>query len=135
MEFRACRTSAVTSVTELNHKTVLILTYFYATYIYQSVFWGEEREDGAVYAVTLKKVRYRSSDLKLFTDDEEISHLQWKTLKIRKIKNGTLPKLVEHLAPCKATLDEIDPGYLVAFLTTYRSFAKPQDVLNLLLER
>lgn len=111
------------------------LYFVYFNFYCQSVSWGEEREDGAVFAVTLKKVRYRSSDIKLFTEDEEISHLQWKTLKVRKIKSGTLPKLVEHLAPCKATLDEIDPGYLVAFLTTYRSFGKPRDVLELLLAR
>ncbi|XP_048587544.1 ral guanine nucleotide dissociation stimulator [Nematostella vectensis] len=97
-------------------------------------FLREEKVDGAVYEVSLKKVRYRSSD-RFPSEEDEVSHLQWETIRICKIKAGTLEKLVENLAPCKAPLEELDPGYVLAFLSTYRAFAKVEEVLELLLKR
>ena len=102
------------------------------------MFWKEEREEEAIYSVSLKKVRYRSSDKLLPSPDDEeqpFSHLQWETMRIRTIKAGSLAKLVEHLAPSIASLEEIDPGYIMAFMTTYRTFAKTTEVVDLLLER
>lgn len=104
----------------------------------QRVFWKEEREDEAIYSVSLKKVRYHSSDKLLPIPDEDeqpISHLQWETMKIRTIKVGSLTKLVEHLAPPIASFDEVDPGYIMAFMTTYRTFSKMTEVVDLLFER
>jgi len=87
--------------------------------------------------VSLKKVRYRSSDKLLPSpeDDSPISHLQWETWRVRTIKAGSLAKLVEHLSPTKASLAELDPGYLIAFLCTHRTFAKTAEIVDLLLER
>lgn len=100
------------------------------------MFWKEERDDEAIYSVSLKKVLYRSSDKLLPSHEEEdISYLQWQTISIRTIKAGSLSKLVEHLAPSTAPLEEVDPGYLIAFLNTYRTFANATQIANLLFER
>ncbi|RMX60165.1 hypothetical protein pdam_00010093, partial [Pocillopora damicornis] len=104
----------------------------------QRVFWREEREDEAIYSVSLKKVRYRSSDKFLPSPDEDeqpVSHLQWEMMKIRTIKAGSLTKLVEHLAPPIASFDEVDPGYIMAFMTTYRTFSTMTEIVDLLFER
>ena len=99
------------------------------------MFWKEEREEEAIYSVSLKKVRYRSSDKRPPSPDEDISHLLWETIRIRTIKAGSLGKLVEHLAPSAASLEELDPGYLIAFLNTYRTFAQATEIADLLFER
>lgn len=99
------------------------------------MFWKEEREQEAIYSVSLKKVRYHSSDKVLPSPDEDISHLLWETIRIRTIKAGSLAKLVEHLAPSAASLEELDPGYLIAFLSTYRTFAQATEIADLLFER
>lgn len=68
--------------------------------------------------------------------EEPVSHLQWETILVRKIKAGTLKKLVDNLVSEKDSLSEdMDPGYLMAFLSTYRAFADVQHVLELLIER
>ncbi|KAL7975966.1 hypothetical protein Chor_011734 [Crotalus horridus] len=50
----------------------------------------------------------------------------------RALKAGSLPRLVRHLLEAPALGDA---GYRPAFLATYRSFAQPSAVLELLLER
>ena len=83
-------------------------------------------------------MRYRSSDKLLpFPDEDEqpVSHLQWEMMKIRTIKAGSLTKLVEHLAPPIASFDEVDPGYIMAFMTTYRTFSTMTEIVDLLFER
>ena len=85
--------------------------------------------------MSLKKVRYRSS-VGLPTSEEPISHLQWETVLVRKIKAGTLAKLVENLVPQKdAALEDMDPGFLMTFWSTFRAFAEVETVLELVLER
>lgn len=103
----------------------------------QKVFWKEQREEDAVYSISLKKVRYRSSDKLLPSPEDEapISHLQWETWRVRTIKAGSLARLVEQLSPVKGALEELDPGYLIAFLSTYRTFAKTTEIIDLLFER
>jgi Na+-transporting NADH:ubiquinone oxidoreductase subunit NqrE len=68
--------------------------------------------------------------------EEPVSHLQWETILVRKIKAGTLKKLVHNLVSEKDFLfEDMDPGFLMGFLSTYRAFAEVQDVMELLLER
>ncbi|XP_075212927.1 ral guanine nucleotide dissociation stimulator-like isoform X2 [Lycorma delicatula] len=95
--------------------------------------WGEERVDGAVFTVYLKKVRYHRPTKSVSSDSEdEISHLEWETVRVRFVKAATLPKLVE----CLATDDgELESTYINVFLATYRTFATPSQVLTLLLDR
>lgn len=86
---------------------------------------GTEVEEGVVYSVSLKRVRYR-------TQPSDGGHLQWNSHKIRTLKAGTVDKLVEYLAPWK---DPLDVSYRTCFLSTYRTFATPDTVLQLLLRR
>ncbi|KAK3088008.1 hypothetical protein FSP39_013341 [Pinctada imbricata] len=95
-------------------------------------FWREEKEEGAIYNVYLKKVTYHTlSDLD-HEKGREFSHLMWETQKIRVIKAGTLEKLVESLVTVKG---ELDSTYVNVFLATYRTFATPKQVLDLLIAR
>ena len=59
----------------------------------------------------------------------------WETLKIRVLKAGTLSKLVEHLTPTQTSVSEEDPGFMLCFLCTYKTFSTTEEVLDLLLER
>lgn len=99
--------------------------------------WGEEKSDGALYTVYLKKVRYhrptRSLSQSGHSDSEdEISHLEWETVRVRFVKAGTLKRLVEALATDDG---ELETTYINVFLATYRSFSTPKEVLRLLLQR
>ncbi|KFM73458.1 hypothetical protein X975_04405, partial [Stegodyphus mimosarum] len=91
--------------------------------------WGEEEIDGAIYTVYLKKVRYHHA-----TDDysDQVSHLEWETIRVKMIKAGTLEKLVESLTTDSG---ELESTYMNIFLSTYRSFASPNQVLSILLNR
>ncbi|XP_050398987.2 ral guanine nucleotide dissociation stimulator-like 1 isoform X1 [Patella vulgata] len=94
-------------------------------------FWREEREEGAVYMVYLKRVTYRSHD-RLEEGEKFMSHLMWETLKVRVVKAGTLERLVECMETCQGDLDS---SHLNVFLSTYRTFASPEQVLKTLINR
>ncbi|NXB07370.1 RGL1 protein, partial [Cnemophilus loriae] len=101
---------------------------------------GEEVEDGAVYNVTLKKVEIQQAANKgarwLGGEGDQLppEHTvrQYETSKIRAIKAGTLEKLVENLL---TAFGDSDFSYISIFLATYRAFASPRAVLELLLDR
>ena len=59
---------------------------------------------------------------------------QWSLQEVKVIRFGSLDRLVENLT---VTQDggEVDSTYLNIFLATYRSFASPKQVLNILFER
>ncbi|XP_071650262.1 ral guanine nucleotide dissociation stimulator-like 1 isoform X1 [Temnothorax longispinosus] len=96
--------------------------------------WGEERGDGVIYTVYLKKVRYHrpTRSLSASDSDDEISHLEWETVRVRFLKAGTVQRLVESLANDDG---ELESTYINIFLATYRAFTSPREVLELLLAR
>ncbi|XP_071545611.1 ral guanine nucleotide dissociation stimulator-like 1 isoform X2 [Panulirus ornatus] len=96
--------------------------------------WGEEKCEGAIYTVYLKKVRYHhpSRSITQESDDDEISHLEWETVRVRFLKAGTLEKLIESLA---SDTGELESTFVNVFLATYRTFSSTKQVLNLILDR
>ncbi|XP_044850305.1 ral guanine nucleotide dissociation stimulator-like 3 isoform X2 [Mauremys mutica] len=96
--------------------------------------WGEEVEDGAIYSVTLQRVRAEPAahggPCPLAGAGPPCPFVQYRTCKLRRLRAGTLPQLVRGLVSASA---ESDPGYLPSFLATYRAFATPGRVLELLL--
>lgn len=64
--------------------------------------------------------------------DDEISHLEWETVRVRFLKAGTVQRLVESLANDDG---ELESTYINVFLATYRAFTTPREVLELLLSR
>ncbi|CAM5117838.1 unnamed protein product [Natator depressus] len=96
--------------------------------------WGEEVEDGAIYSVTLQRVRAdpaaNGGPCPLAGVGPPCPFVQYRTCKLRRLRAGTLPQLVRGLVSAHA---EGDPGYLPSFLATYRAFATPSRVLELLL--
>ncbi|XP_050731356.1 ral guanine nucleotide dissociation stimulator-like isoform X3 [Eriocheir sinensis] len=96
--------------------------------------WGEEKCDGAIYTVYLKKVRYHhpSRSITQESDDDEISHLEWETVRVRFLKAGTLERLVESLA---SDTGELESTFVNVFLATYRTFSTTSQVLNLIIDR
>ncbi|KAK4292309.1 hypothetical protein Pmani_034906 [Petrolisthes manimaculis] len=108
--------------------------------------WGEEKNVGAIYTVYLKKVRYHhpSRSITQESDDDEISHLEWETVRVRFLKAGTLERLVESLASDTGELESTFVNVFLATyrtfastaqLATYRTFASTAQVLNLVLDR
>ncbi|XP_047741257.1 ral guanine nucleotide dissociation stimulator isoform X2 [Hyalella azteca] len=97
--------------------------------------WGEERVDGAIYTVYLKKVRYHhpSRSITQETEDDDISHLEWETVRVWFLKAGTLEKLIESLASTET--GELESTFVNVFLATFRTFSTVPQVLDLILER
>lgn len=64
--------------------------------------------------------------------DDDISHLEWETVRVRLIKAGTLEKLVESLA---SDTGELESTYVNVFLATYRTFSTASQILALIAKR
>lgn len=92
--------------------------------------WGEEEEDGAVFGVTLRREPVLPS-----SDMAELQHTaafaQYHTVKLRRLKAGTLERLVTHLLDAERQ----EPDYLHVFLSTYRAFTSTGTLLELLFQR
>uniref|UniRef100_A0A182LXN5 Guanine-nucleotide releasing factor n=1 Tax=Anopheles culicifacies TaxID=139723 RepID=A0A182LXN5_9DIPT len=116
--------------------------FFFSVSFFQTIsfqqptwrLWGEEREENAIYTVYLKKVRYhRPTPIASSQDsDDEISHLEWETVRVRFVKAATLARLVDALATDDG---ELESTFVNVFLNTYRAFSQPEKVLELLLDR
>ncbi|XKL63502.1 hypothetical protein PGB90_005866 [Kerria lacca] len=94
--------------------------------------WGEEKTDDSIYIIYLKKVRYHRPMKSISDSQDGISHLEWEKVRVKFIKAGTLEKLVESLTSDDG---ELESTYFNIFFTTYRTFATPEKVLTLILER
>uniref|UniRef100_A0A3B1IDC6 Ral guanine nucleotide dissociation stimulator-like 3a n=1 Tax=Astyanax mexicanus TaxID=7994 RepID=A0A3B1IDC6_ASTMX len=95
--------------------------------------WGEEVEDGVVYGVAL----HRICDLEDPTDPAPSSEpcpqscVQYRTLKVRRLKAATLQRLVSELVQPECS----DPDYPRIFLSTYRAFTCTTSLVQLLFQR
>ncbi|XP_067894201.1 ral guanine nucleotide dissociation stimulator-like 1 [Heterodontus francisci] len=101
--------------------------------------WVEEIEEGAIYNVILKEERIQQTPNKserwqeVEGDQVPPGHTSSQaTKKIRAIKAGTLQQLVNNLLTASG---DGDSNYTRIFLSTYRAFASPEAVLDLLLDR
>jgi len=96
-------------------------------------FFKESHVDGAVYNLYLKKIRYHTpSDEFDEQDGGRETLLQWRTVEISVIKSGTLERIIEALCMEDGELDSTNVN---VFLATYRPFASPQKVIDLLMDR
>nr|XP_020451940.1 ral guanine nucleotide dissociation stimulator-like 1 isoform X2 [Monopterus albus] len=92
--------------------------------------WGEEKEDGAVFGITLRREPVQPS-----SDVAELptvsSFIQYHTVKVRRLKAGSLERLVTHL------LDPVnqEPDFVRIFLSTYRAFTSTSTLIDLLFQR
>lgn len=64
--------------------------------------------------------------------DDEISHLEWETVRVRFVKAATLARLVEALSTDDG---ELESTFVNVFLATYRTFARTEQIIDLLLQR
>ncbi|KAM4677482.1 ral guanine nucleotide dissociation stimulator-like 3 isoform 2-T2 [Discoglossus pictus] len=94
--------------------------------------WGEEVEDGAIYGVTLRRVRTEALTGDTLATPSTPGYVHYKTCKVRSLRAGTLRKLVENLL---VEYQGTDTGYVPIFLSTYRAFTTIEKVLELLLDR
>ncbi|KAL7044864.1 hypothetical protein ACKWTF_002082 [Chironomus riparius] len=97
--------------------------------------WGEEKDKDAIHTVYLKKVRYHRPTLSVINSndsDDEISHLEWETVRVRFVKAATLERLVDALVTDDG---ELESTFVNVFLATFRTFTKTEKVLELLLKK
>ncbi|XP_029142484.1 ral guanine nucleotide dissociation stimulator-like 2 [Protobothrops mucrosquamatus] len=93
----------------------------------------EEAEEGAVYTVSARAPEGRRGGAGNGVEGASgVAEFPAAPAQSRALKAGSLPRLVRHLLEAPAVGDA---GYRPAFLATYRSFAQPAAVLELLLER
>ncbi|XP_074544259.1 ral guanine nucleotide dissociation stimulator-like 1 isoform X2 [Halichoeres trimaculatus] len=92
--------------------------------------WGEEEENGAVYGITLRREPVlQNSDM---TELPASSHFaQYHTVKVRRLKAGTLEHLVTHLL----TPEPQEQDFTHIFFSTYRAFTSTSTVIELLFQR
>ncbi|XP_056135872.1 ral guanine nucleotide dissociation stimulator-like 1 [Lampris incognitus] len=91
--------------------------------------WGEEVEDGAVFGITLRRDPVQPSNSA--ETPTTLSFIQYHTVKVRRLKAGTMERLVTHL---------LDPEHQEVeftriFLSTYRAFTSASTLIELLFQR
>ncbi|XP_060774520.1 ral guanine nucleotide dissociation stimulator-like 1 isoform X2 [Neoarius graeffei] len=89
--------------------------------------WGEEVEDGVVYSVTLHREPVCPSP----SDLVGVAGVQYRTLKVRRVKAAMLEHLISELV--KPECEE--PDYARIFLSTYRAFTCTNTLIEMLFQR
>ncbi|XP_008101978.2 ral guanine nucleotide dissociation stimulator-like 3 isoform X2 [Anolis carolinensis] len=96
--------------------------------------WGDEVEDGAIYSIILQRVKSEpAANRPCQLDDPsppECPFVQYRTCKRRVLRAATLPRLLKWLVSANV---EGDDDCVASFLATYKTFATPTQVLDLLL--
>uniref|UniRef100_A0A3B5M8M6 Ral guanine nucleotide dissociation stimulator-like 3a n=1 Tax=Xiphophorus couchianus TaxID=32473 RepID=A0A3B5M8M6_9TELE len=92
--------------------------------------WGEEKEDGVVYGVTLRREPDPSSPGPSETSSC-CGFVQYRTCKVRRLKAATLDLLINHLLDSSSSQD-LD--YSRIFLSTYRTYTSTTALIELLFQ-
>uniref|UniRef100_A0A8C2IIW2 Ral guanine nucleotide dissociation stimulator-like 3a n=1 Tax=Cyprinus carpio TaxID=7962 RepID=A0A8C2IIW2_CYPCA len=92
--------------------------------------WGEEVEDGAIYGVTLHREPIQPTP-DAAENSSAFGFMQYRTLKVRRLKAATLERLVTELVNPECP----DPDYMQIFLSTYRAFTCTNALIELLFQR
>ncbi|XP_056607362.1 ral guanine nucleotide dissociation stimulator-like 1 isoform X1 [Triplophysa dalaica] len=92
--------------------------------------WGEEVEDGAIYGITLHREPIQPVPDAAGSDCVN-GFMQYRTLKVRRIKAAPLERLVTELVNPECP----DPDYMQIFLSTYRAFTDTNTLVKLLFRR
>ncbi|XP_041723320.2 ral guanine nucleotide dissociation stimulator-like 1 isoform X1 [Coregonus clupeaformis] len=102
--------------------------------------WGEEVEEGAVFGITLCREPVLPSPSTQDPSDplaespstpSAFNFIQYHTVKVRRLKAGTLERLVTHLLDSKHQ----EADYVRVFLSTYRAFTTTNTLIELLFQR
>lgn len=92
--------------------------------------WGEEVEDGAIYGITLHREPIQPPP-DAAENSSAFGFMQYRTLKVRRLKAATLERLVTELVNPECP----DPDYMQIFLSTYRAFTCTNALIELLFQR
>ncbi|XP_052382041.1 ral guanine nucleotide dissociation stimulator-like 1, partial [Oncorhynchus keta] len=102
--------------------------------------WGEEVEEGAVFGITLCRepvlpspsTQVPSEPLTMsLSTPSAFNFIQYHTVKVRRLKAGTLERLVTHLLDS----EHQESDYVRVFLSTYRTFTTSNTLIELLFQR
>ncbi|XP_077427398.1 ral guanine nucleotide dissociation stimulator-like 1 [Vanacampus margaritifer] len=94
--------------------------------------WGDEEENGAVFGITLRREPVMpSTDMAMAADGTASGYVYYHTVKLRRLKAGTLEHLVAHLLDP----ENQEPDYVHVFLSTYRAFISTNNLIELLFHR
>ncbi|XP_076001399.1 ral guanine nucleotide dissociation stimulator-like 1 isoform X2 [Genypterus blacodes] len=93
--------------------------------------WGEEVEDGAVFGITLHREPVNPSPDPAEVPPPALSFVQYHTVKVRRLKAGTLERLVTHLLDP----EHQEPDFIRAFFSTYKAFTSTSTLIELLFQR
>ncbi|XP_062852558.1 ral guanine nucleotide dissociation stimulator-like 1 isoform X2 [Trichomycterus rosablanca] len=89
--------------------------------------WGEEVQDGVVYGVTLHREPAPLSEAAC----SSVSCVQYRTLKVRRVKAAALERLVSELVDPQCD----EPDYARIFLSTHKAFTCTKTLIELLFQR
>uniref|UniRef100_A0A1A8RJF7 Ral guanine nucleotide dissociation stimulator-like 3a n=1 Tax=Nothobranchius rachovii TaxID=451742 RepID=A0A1A8RJF7_9TELE len=92
--------------------------------------WGEEEEDSAVFGITLHREPVLQNPDSA-DPSPAYSCVQYHTVKVRRLKAGTLERLVVHLLDPERR----ESDFIHVFLSTYKAFTASSTLIELLFKR
>ncbi|XP_077575820.1 ral guanine nucleotide dissociation stimulator-like 1 [Stigmatopora nigra] len=93
--------------------------------------WREEDESGAVFGITLRREPVVASEnMAMAGEPTDSTYVHYQTVKLRRLKAGTLEHLVTHLLDAECQ----EPDYVHIFLSTYRAFTSTSNLIELLFQ-
>lgn len=93
--------------------------------------WVDEGEEDAVFGITLRREPVPPSADPAEPSSSAFGCVQYHAVKVRRLKAGTLERLVTHLLDPESR----EPDFVHIFLSTYRAFTSPRTLVELLFQR